>query len=158
MYKSSDGGTSWSQKNSGLPANPNVSQNGLLLDSASGDLFLPLATDKVYRSSDGGESWTPADPDIGCSSSALTMNSSKTLFGVFCHGAVYKSSDKGESWANMSDGLGNMDNVEGINILGLFANQRDLLFLSSPSDGIYTFSQTPFSWNLYLPAIMGSQQ
>ncbi|MBU1139601.1 MAG: glycoside hydrolase, partial [Proteobacteria bacterium] len=158
VYKSIDGGTSWSPKNNGLPVSANVSGNGLLLDSTSGDLFLPLVTDKVYRSSDGGDSWVPADPEIGCGSAALAMDSTKNLFGVFCHGAVYKSSDKGNSWTDMSDGLGAMDNVEGINIQGIFANKQDLLLLSTSSDGVFTFSQSSFAWTLFLPAIISSRQ
>ncbi|MBU0943958.1 MAG: hypothetical protein KJ804_17485 [Proteobacteria bacterium] len=157
VYKSSDGGINWSQNNAGLPPNPSVSRNGIILDSTSGDLFLPLSSERVYRSIDGGENWVVADPAIGCGSAAITMDRAKNLYGVFCNGAVYKSSDNGDNWTDMSEGLGMMDNVEGINIQGIFADSQDTLLLSTSSNGIYRFSNTVFQWNLFLPAILGSR-
>lgn len=160
VYKSNDGGTSWSQKNNGLPTNANVTQNGILLDSTTGDLFLPLWLGVIYHSTDGGENWSAvSDPGI-CNgySNAITMDSSQNLYAVFCQGAVYKSTDKGNSWTNMSDGLGTMDNIDGINIEGIFADHQDTLLLSTSSNGIYRYTGAIFPWAMFLPAITGGQQ
>jgi photosystem II stability/assembly factor-like uncharacterized protein len=62
MYKSTDGGSSWSSVNQGLgeiiAAHPTV--NALLVDAAdTGVLFLATSGFGVFKSSDGGASWAP---------------------------------------------------------------------------------------------------
>jgi photosystem II stability/assembly factor-like uncharacterized protein len=157
FYKSNDGGASWSPKNNGLPTNANVIQNGILLDSTTGDLFLPLwwPSEGLYHSTDGGENWVAVSVPQVCSnhSNAITMDSLQNLYAVFCQGAVYKSIDRGNTWTDMSDGLGTMDNIDGINIQGIYANRQNTLLLSTMSNGIYRRSAVAFPWPMFMPAI-----
>ncbi len=163
VFKSVDGGTTWSRKNNGLPSvNSNISRQGIILDSSTGHLFLSLFGGSIYRSNDGGDSWVATtDPVTGCGSNSVALDSSNNLYGVYCFGTVYKSSDSGATWTEMSEGLGLMDNVEGLKIGGIFADHQDTMLLTTGNKGIYRFSapqSASFPWPSFLPAILHSHQ
>ncbi len=99
IYKSTDGGTSWLQKNNGFgykTAGAMARCGPYLLASGSGVLF---------RSSDGGDSWTPV-PGFETSGGILTLSVQGThAIAGTAGGGVYVSSDTGGTWSPSNAGL-----------------------------------------------------
>ncbi len=100
VYRSEDGGASWTPSGSGLPddAYPQVlfATNSVVLAGMSGQSNNPNKQSTVFRSTDDGKSWAIADPapDIYVTSFAAQGN---TLFAT-CPGGVAQSSDAGQTW------------------------------------------------------------
>lgn len=96
VYKSTDGGATWMEKNQGL-------ENSTILSivSTANSLFV-ASTDGVYKSTNGGDTWTKKTSD-GISMRKLYSNGT-TLYAA-SYGGLFKSVDDGETWSVISEGL-----------------------------------------------------
>ena len=110
VLKSTDGGTSWSAVNFGLPDRISVSAlainsqdtSTVYVGTGGGDLGYFGISGGVFKSTDGGESWSPASSGLpGDSISSLVMDP-QNLTTVYAgtRSGVFKSADGGMSWAN----------------------------------------------------------
>jgi photosystem II stability/assembly factor-like uncharacterized protein len=68
LFKSTDGGTTWRQLTSGLPANADIGRIGIEVAAANPNRLYAICGLKagpggVYRSDDAGESWTKVNTD-----------------------------------------------------------------------------------------------
>ncbi len=127
MYKSTDGGKSWS--NIGLrdsrhiarvlvdPRNPDT-----VLVAALGDAYGPSGERGVFRSTDGGSTWQKVlykDENIGAIELAADPDDPQTVYAAMAHdqrppwstyapvtnsGAIYKSTDGGATWKQINGG------------------------------------------------------
>lgn len=120
IYKSIDGGQSWSASNKGLkiglqPLGPNKSkmQHESAMSLVQIDiktLYLGTTLQDLQKSIDGGQSWgrisSPQDGLFGTVNSIVTHpNNSKLIFAGMGWGAVCKSEDRGKTWSLFSNGL-----------------------------------------------------
>jgi photosystem II stability/assembly factor-like uncharacterized protein len=113
VCKSSDGGDSWSDVNTGL-TNRNVYALALSPGYAT-DLTLFAGTEGggVFRSSDGGASWIAVNAGLtnldvrGLALSAAYAIDHNLFAGAY-GGGVFKSTDGGAFWMAMNEGLGNL--------------------------------------------------
>src|SRR5262245_8377705 len=109
VFKSVDGGQSWTPVNAGLPINPNAAVNALAIDpSAPATLYAGTSTDGVFRSTDGGQSWTPVNvglTDRSIQALAIHPSAPATLYAGSLFGGIFKSTNGGESWMAASAGL-----------------------------------------------------
>ena len=112
VCKSSDGGDSWSDVNTGL-TNRNVYALALSPGYATDHtIFTGTEGGGVFRSSDGGDSWNAVNMGLAnLSVQALVLSpgdtNDHTLFaGTW--GGVFKSTDGGAFWMAMNEGLGNL--------------------------------------------------
>lgn len=128
VFKSSDGGASWTHMSTGLPryGGPSSSNwdvlalainpaNPQVLYAGTSNLYAGATTGNVYKSTDGGASWNPASTGIaGQDVRALLIDpadaSGETIYaGTGGDGAnpggVYRSSNGGTSWNSISLGL-----------------------------------------------------
>jgi hypothetical protein len=120
VFKSTDGGASWSAAGSGLPP---AAVRGLAIDPQNpstvyaGIGFAWRTDATVFKSTDGGASWNPANSGLPTSSywgywtysSAASLavdpqNPSIVYAGLY-GGGLFKSTDSGTSWFAANTGL-----------------------------------------------------
>jgi photosystem II stability/assembly factor-like uncharacterized protein len=64
VFKSTDGGASWTSANSGLPASQGVSIGPLVIDPLNpATLYAGTSNAGVFKSADGGATWQPTGSD-----------------------------------------------------------------------------------------------
>ncbi|WP_243370529.1 choice-of-anchor D domain-containing protein [Geotalea sp. SG265] len=102
VFKSSDGGVTWSAANNGL-GNPTVL--ALVADPAQpATIYAGTYDSGIYKTTDGGSSWArlSAAPATGF---ALGVDPVGTIYaGTFGNG-IYKSSDGGVTWQSANGGM-----------------------------------------------------
>ncbi len=122
MFRSTDGGTSWSRSNEGLTS----SKLHRVKFSISNPNVAYVAThDGVFRSDDAGESWIernqglldkhvnpiaihPTNEDIvfvGTSNEIYTIHPEHQRKGLIEHGGMYKTVDGGKNWTRSDSGI-----------------------------------------------------
>jgi photosystem II stability/assembly factor-like uncharacterized protein len=122
VFKSSDGGMTWRERNAGLPsfavADP-ARQGRYALAVAPGDaqvLYAGMHAHGVYRSDDGGGSWRPAHGDEGelrgADVEALLVHpdSPDTVYAATGRG-VWRTVNGGHRWAEFGPGTTGNDIV-----------------------------------------------
>ncbi|MFN8008572.1 MAG: IPT/TIG domain-containing protein [Terriglobia bacterium] len=108
LFKSSDGGVSWSASGIGLPRNLNV--NALAINPQTPATLYAGTNGGEFKSSNSGDSWT--EMSVGLTNSyvcALAIDSQMPAIvyaGTFSSG-VFNSSDGGGSWTAINSGLTN---------------------------------------------------
>ena len=121
VFKSVDGGTNWSDFNTGLPADKKgralSGLDSIQTDASAGDLFVSIDGDGLYRSADGA-SWTrmatvdqvPGARNIRPESFTTPLGSTWYVNGFT---GIFKSTDNGSNWTQMNTGLplGNVNNT-----------------------------------------------
>jgi len=151
VWKSVDGGESWSKLGGGLPTT-NVARVNLAIDPADGQrLFAAVqrtsdgSLSGVWRSHDGGSSWTQAGfPSGACSSYCwYCMILSIAPDGAVWFGGVdlYRSADDGVTWSDRTNS-------------GLHADQHVLVFdggkaWSGNDGGVFSSTNNGISWTAH---------
>ncbi|HOF25572.1 MAG TPA: hypothetical protein PK982_04870, partial [Anaerolineaceae bacterium] len=143
VYKSSDGGTSWTQKINGL-ANPLI-QSLAISPQNSAILYAGTYNSGIYKSTDGGNSW--ANANAGVSGSLIVYdvevdpsNPANVYFASRKSGSlvgqVYKSTNAGQSWILIFSGenLGTGDYFYDIDVDPTNSN---ILYLAAHEHGFY---------------------
>jgi len=153
VYKSSDGGTSWTQKINGL-ANPLI-QSLAISPQNSAILYAGTYNSGIYKSTDGGNSWAEAN---GGQSGEFVVydvevdphNASTVFFagrkkGTLV-GEVYKSVNAGQSWSLIFSGqnLGSSDYFYDIDVDPANSN---ILYLAAHEHGFYKSTNAGVSFS-----------
>ena len=157
MFRSSDNGASWTERNNGLAGirvrSLAINQNG---DIFAGNLSSRGVALGIFRSTDNGENWTEINNGVGATHfTSIVINSNGVIFGGLF--GVFRSEDNGDSWVEVStrityslavgsdgyifagteDGLfrsiDNGDNWTAVNF-GLGSNLIDALVINSNGD------------------------
>ncbi len=107
VYKSTDGGGSWTAINAGLTYRDVTS---LVIDPAApATIYAATGGGGLFRSLDGGQSWTPAGEGIvNPYVDSLAIGPSGLYAGTGDGGSgagVYRSGDHGDSWTPINAGL-----------------------------------------------------
>src|SRR5205085_821917 len=105
VYKSTNGGSSWAQMNTGLTATTILTLN---IDTAS-TVYVGTSGDGVYKSTNGGGNWTLVNNGIpgyiSLSSVALSSSVPSTLFLGTQDGKMYRTTDSGSHWTKVYETL-----------------------------------------------------
>jgi photosystem II stability/assembly factor-like uncharacterized protein len=131
IYKSVDGGTSWSNK--GLAKSEHISKivvdprdSDVVWVAAQGPLWAPGGDRGLYRTKDGGDTWElvleisentgvtdvvldPRDPDVIYAAAYQRRRRVWTLIDGGPESAIYKSVDGGANWDKLTNGLPKTD-------------------------------------------------
>ncbi len=147
VFKSSNGGASWSEYNNGLS---DTTVDSLAVSPAyTGDHTVFAGTDSgVFKSSDGGSSWSSCGfPSSSVYALAVSPNfaSDRTVFAGTQGGGVFESTDGGSNWIAVNGGLTNMT-VNSLAISSAFASSSKVAFAAT-AGGVFsdTFPCSPCS-------------
>ena len=171
MYKSLDGGQSWSfigLRDVGQigavrvhPANPDI-----VFVSATGNPFKPNAERGVYRTRDGGKTWQrilSLSDTTGASDVELQPGNPNVVYAVMWRGArkpwtiisgareggVYKSTDGGDNWTKLGGGLPTELVGKGnLAVTPANPNRLYLLYEARPGGGLYRSDDAGVTWTL----------
>lgn len=156
IYKSTDGGTTWVNKNKGLHS-PYIYE--IAIDPKDNQHILVSAYEHgINQSFDGGESWTDVSSDIPTGSVIYSidfhpLNSSIVYAAVReptiveegvpdYPGGVYKSFDGGSKWEKKSNGMAN----DYVYDLGIDPNDPNTIYAAMHDTGVYKTSDAGNTW------------
>jgi photosystem II stability/assembly factor-like uncharacterized protein len=126
IFKSTDGGSSWTAANSGLPGG---AVSSIAIDAQNpATLYIGLSWGEninrtgVFKSIDGGTSWKQLSPGLPegtyFGSLAIDPRDSSTVYSGTGRG-VFRSTDGGENWSAVNSGL------SGISVSSLAIDPQD---------------------------------
>jgi photosystem II stability/assembly factor-like uncharacterized protein len=155
VYKSRDGGTSWADSGSGLPASNGayfVGRGALTIDLQNPGTIYVARQDGVYKSTDGGASWRAAN--LGMTTSnlsgpvisgvAIDPQNANTLYAPAVN-SIFKSVNGGLSWSPLSSWPRNA-----VLAPGLVADQQNAgTVYALTASGMYRSVDGGAAWNVY---------
>ncbi len=149
VFKSVNGGRSWSAVNTGLEtAYGLASVNALVIDpSTPATLYAGTYRRGVFRSVNGGGSWSAANtglPDDFSDVSALAIDPSTpaTLYAGVYNRGVFRSVDGANSWAAVNSSLTNPD----INALAIDPTMPATIYAGTNGHGVFKTLNAGSSW------------
>jgi photosystem II stability/assembly factor-like uncharacterized protein len=171
MYKTTDGGQTWSfigLYNAGQigsvrvhPTNPNI-----VWVAAQGDAFKPNSERGVFKTTDGGQTWhqvlflsdqvgamdlelQPGDPKVVYAWMSRLERKPWTIISGARDGGFYKSTDGGEHFTKITKGLPN-ELIGKANLAVTAANSKRVYALveAKPGGGLYRSDDAGESWSL----------
>ncbi len=106
LYRSADGGNTWTNVGINLPAGTNFCTHGLVIDAnihLVGCSGYAGGTDGVFRTTDGGKSWTPTTtaPAAGL---PLRATDGTLYWALIYDRGLIKSTDQGRTWTQTVQG------------------------------------------------------
>jgi len=147
MYRSSDGGDTWSQHGLGDAAFALFDE--LILD-ADENLIAGTYREGVIRSSDGGDTWLHSNMGLAVSDVVALARSSRGDIVAATSGGVFRTTDDGQTWTRTIDGLPSV-NIEAITI-----DTGDKIYAALNSRGLFHSEDDGASW-LPVDASLASQ-
>jgi hypothetical protein len=149
MFKSTDGGASWTAINTGLTT---INVRMLAIDPKTpSTLYAGTAyynesmTVGVFQSTDGGASWSPVNTglteDLDVGTFAIDPLTPTTLYAGTYGSGVFKSTDSGGSWSAVNTGLGNLD----VRALAIDPVTPSTLYAGT-AGGVYRSTNNGGSW------------
>src|SRR6266446_3263938 len=145
VFKSTDGGGSWTTANTGLTV-PSV--RTLAIDPTTPSiLYAGTAGDGVFKSTDGGNSWSAANAGLEFTDVfglAIDPTTPTTLYVGTSSGFVFKSTDGGGNWSAVFDSWGAA-------VQGLAIDPRNVpattIYAGTHGYGVFKSTDGGDSWN-----------
>jgi photosystem II stability/assembly factor-like uncharacterized protein len=161
VFRSVNGGATWSAFNDGLP-NPLITNVRALLTSSTGTTIIAGTDLGLFRSSGGG-AWQPLaqgpEPDPakptklnGSVQALLSVTGGSTVLAGVFSGGVFRSTDGGETWSPPPANSG-MPAAE--TVYGLTENVPGLVYATAGS-GVYVSTDQGTTWKRVSDGIPGS--
>ncbi len=107
IFKSTDNGISWVEKNNGLTTSNVIS----LAVNNNDDIFAGTFNSGIYRSTDNGESWTQINTGLTLLNIRTIVINNDSGYVFACSGSTpfsggaFRSSNNGDSWTAINSGL-----------------------------------------------------
>ena len=142
VFKSVDGGGSWSAANTGLPET-NVTT--LAIDQAAPQtVYVGTDTSGVFKSMDGGSSWSPANAGLpGFPISVLVIDPmSKTLYAGIGD-EIYRSTNGGSSWTSIYT----VSNASSVTAVAIDPASPQTLYAGTSDMGVFKSTDGGGNWN-----------
>ncbi len=149
VWKSSDGGNSYAQKNVGLPPAWDTGVctcqdvRSIVVDRADSDrIYLGTHLQGMFLSADGGESWQSTAPELaGETINCLAQHTTSDLYACVTGEGIWRSVDGGQTYAKLTQGLAYLNNVSGI----LVDDATGDLYATSDG-GVYRTADEGVTW------------
>jgi photosystem II stability/assembly factor-like uncharacterized protein len=168
IFKSDNGGVSWTKKNSGLDVYPQNMAGGeshayhIAIDPTSASIcyvtvdltysFMSGPYSRIYKTTNGGEYWAqliekpgdwPAYRSKAFHCIAIDPLDHSRIYASATYGGVFKSMDGGATWNPIGTGLLGIDTLD----LVINPNQTSQIFAGT-SNGVFMSSDSGASWSV----------
>ena len=153
IFKTSDGGVTWSPSNNGLlslkinhiTVSPDYKNDKTVLVAVGGDGVY----NGIYKSTDGCSSWSPSSQGLsGGSVQKIEFSpffiADRTVFAGTKDSGIYKSTDGGSNWAAVNNGLLYTD-ISDISVSPAYNIDRTV-FVAAANGGIYKSTDGGGMW------------
>ena len=109
MYKSTNGGNTWKEINSGLDT-PLININCIAVHPTNSNIvYIGTWRDGVYKTINGGESWEPVNGglvSLDVRSLAIDLKNPEVVYAGLGEGAgIFKTTNGGEYWEGINSGI-----------------------------------------------------
>jgi len=143
IFKSTNGGSSWNEVNSGLTGSRIRS---LVIDHTDPSIVYSGHTNgRIYKSSNKGSSWSSRSSGLGESEVLRVIvdpSNHNTLYAALKKHGIYKSTNGGDKWSNVYSG--NTPDV------AIDPNDPQTLYAAVKKTGIYRSTDAGSSWSKVL--------
>ena len=146
VYKSLNGGVSWTKISENLTGNINLT--ALAVSPVNDNCIYAAAKNKIWKTNNGGDTWiniTGGLPDVSISYITVSETDYNKLWvtfsGYFSGNKVYYSSNGGQSWSNYSEGLPNLP----VNCI-VYQNNTNNALYAGTDIGVYYRDGTMTNW------------
>ncbi|MBS4036411.1 MAG: hypothetical protein KGZ85_18260 [Ignavibacterium sp.] len=149
IFRTTNGGTSWSSAQSGLSSSENAAWVGPIIHhpAISGTFY--TARQKIYKSTNNGGSWTAVSGDVNGSNAVRELAQSKTnpnIMFATTGSQIFKSTNEGVNWSNLTTGLPNRT-ITSVYVHPNDVNQVFLTFSGFNTDKVYRSTNGGSSWS-----------
>ncbi|HWM92016.1 MAG TPA: hypothetical protein VN493_14730 [Thermoanaerobaculia bacterium] len=160
IYKSTNGGRTWSKASRGLPFPPPCDRSfcseepvaAIEIDPRDPRLLYAVFNYQVVRSTDGGKSWDLAmeglDGEIYVETLILDPERPNVLY-IGTREGVFKSTDRGDTWQESSFGLPEAEPFGDFSVLDLAIDTRGsetVLYAATRVDGVFRSTDRGATW------------
>ncbi len=135
IYKSTDGGFKWNQKNTGLES------NRVWKVSRKGDSLYAAAEDAMYISTNEGESWIKLYQDSLFIFDFVFLQGERIV--AISDSGVLRSDNNGATWNKINNGIQNVLALRNIAVSG-----DGYIYIGTPGQGVYRSSDSGDTWEL----------
>jgi PKD repeat protein/photosystem II stability/assembly factor-like uncharacterized protein len=157
VYKSTNGGVSWFQSNSGMG---NKEVGAMIMHPTNSDYILAATSGGIYKTTNSGSTWTLESNNSFYKDIKWKPGSSSIAYATETSGGgdFYKTTDGGDTWSQITTGL--PTNSQRF-VIGVSADDADVVYLlssvNSEFQGLYksTNSGTSFSTQSTTPNLLG---
>jgi len=133
VFKSTDGGQSWVQRNNGMG---NVTVGRLIQHPTNSDVIYASSNGGIFKSTDAGYNWT--QKKVGNFKELLFKpDNPSVLYAVRRNWGMYRSTDDGENWQQITSGIPSTYRA----VIGVSPSQPDYVYFlateSNAFNGLY---------------------
>ncbi len=143
VYRSEDGGRSWSPSNSGLKTIDNTFVSALVMDRTNPEHLLLGSESGIFESVDGGKTWVPRGL---AGKPVLDIRQDPFLPARFYAGTdgtgVFRSDDAGKTWRSVGKQIAH----ETIYILAPDPNTKGVIYAGTFGHGVFKSTNFGKSW------------
>lgn len=121
VYKSTDGGSTWTASNSGMG---NLTVGMMIRHPSTANTILAATSGGIYKSTDGGSTWSLKSSVLNFKDIKFKPGTPATVYATE-NGNFYKSTNTGDSWTLVTSGI-----IAGTRmVIGVSANAPNTVYL-----------------------------
>jgi photosystem II stability/assembly factor-like uncharacterized protein len=147
IYRSTDGGTSWTK---GTPDALTAGATSMISDGVN--IYAARGTAGVMRSTDDGLTWVEANTGLpgGRTASGLAVSGGTLFVGLDFSGGLYASTDGGTSWMRSDSGMVDRSVL-------VVAGRGDTVFAGTGDGHVYRSTNHGTFWTDVSPGVYGPE-
>jgi photosystem II stability/assembly factor-like uncharacterized protein len=143
VFKSVNGGVTWSPANTGLPV---TSVTTVAIDPAAPQtLYVGTESSGVFKSTDEGSTWSSVSaglPDLSVSVLVIDPTSARSLYAGIGH-EIYRSTDAGSSWASVHT----LSSASSVTALAIDPASPQTLYAGTNNSGMFKSTDGGSTWS-----------